>query len=115
MHAHMFPLQAYIMQTWSMHRALVKPYKVSLHTFVVQVNKINNRFEQFLPRDDRTPQVKQKCRGNIFDCKAKGQAKFISFCENLKLLDPPKDKAKKEVPTTTSSTANNKQILKKKR
>eukprot|EP00957_Ditylum_brightwellii_P125461 9562817-Ditylum_brightwellii.AAC.1 len=50
-----------------------------------------------------------------FDCMVKGQTKFIRFCENLELLDPPKDKAQKGGPDTMSSMANNEQVPKKKR
>eukprot|EP00957_Ditylum_brightwellii_P028354 2141269-Ditylum_brightwellii.AAC.1 len=58
MHVHMFPLQAYTTQTQYMRRVLIKPYKMSLQTFIARINKINDWLEQFLPRDDRTPQVK---------------------------------------------------------
>eukprot|EP00957_Ditylum_brightwellii_P196842 14997681-Ditylum_brightwellii.AAC.1 len=58
MHLHMPPLRAYAMQTQYMPRALVKPYKMSLCTFVASVNEINERLAQFPPRDDRTPQEK---------------------------------------------------------
>eukprot|EP00957_Ditylum_brightwellii_P138117 10528441-Ditylum_brightwellii.AAC.1 len=70
---------------------------------------MNDQLESFLPGDNRTPQVKlvednlmdilenaiikswqgEMCRQR-FDCVAKGQAKFIRFCKNLELLDPPK-------------------------
>eukprot|EP00957_Ditylum_brightwellii_P091180 6942089-Ditylum_brightwellii.AAC.1 len=75
---------------------------MSLHTFVAHVNKMKNQLEQFLPRDDGTPQVKlvedklmvilenalpkswqgEMCRQR-FDCAAIGQAKFIQFYECL--------------------------------
>eukprot|EP00957_Ditylum_brightwellii_P126296 9629090-Ditylum_brightwellii.AAC.1 len=70
---------------------------------------MNDWLEQFPPRDDGTPQVKLtedklmdilenavlkswqgEMRRQHFDCAAKGQAKFIRFCENLELLDPSK-------------------------
>eukprot|EP00957_Ditylum_brightwellii_P194773 14835882-Ditylum_brightwellii.AAC.1 len=57
-HMHMFPLQAYATQTRYMHQTLMKPHNMSLHTFVVSINKMNGRLEQFPPRDNRTPQVK---------------------------------------------------------
>eukprot|EP00957_Ditylum_brightwellii_P087008 6622949-Ditylum_brightwellii.AAC.2 len=50
-----------------------------------------------------------------FDCTAKKQAKFISFCKHLELLDPLKDKTQKGGVVTISSTTSTKQILKKKR
>eukprot|EP00957_Ditylum_brightwellii_P021714 1637974-Ditylum_brightwellii.AAC.1 len=53
------------------------------------------------------------CR-QFFDCVAKGQAKYIRFCENLKLLDPPKQ-AQRGRTATMSSTGTNQQNLKKKR
>eukprot|EP00957_Ditylum_brightwellii_P206400 15348253-Ditylum_brightwellii.AAC.2 len=57
-HIHMFPLCAYITQTWYMHRNLIKPFNMSMCKFVARVNKINKRLAQFLPRDDGTPQEK---------------------------------------------------------
>eukprot|EP00957_Ditylum_brightwellii_P196212 14950505-Ditylum_brightwellii.AAC.1 len=39
-----------------------------------------------------------------FDCAAKGQAEFISFCQNLEFLDPLKDKKVQNNSTKTSST-----------
>eukprot|EP00957_Ditylum_brightwellii_P023501 1773311-Ditylum_brightwellii.AAC.1 len=130
-HTHMFPLQAYIMQTRYMHWTLMKPHNMPLHTFVAGVNKMNDHQEQFPPRDDRTPQVKlaedklmdilentvpkswqgEMCRQR-FDCVAKGQAKFIRFCECLESLDPPKQKNGQDF---TSVTGSNQQIPKKKR
>eukprot|EP00957_Ditylum_brightwellii_P156439 11906360-Ditylum_brightwellii.AAC.1 len=88
---------------------MAKPQNMPLHIFVACVNKINNGLEQFLPRDNGTPQVKladnelmdilknavpkslqkEMCRQH-FDCMAEDQAKFIGFCENLELLDLPK-------------------------
>eukprot|EP00957_Ditylum_brightwellii_P061731 4684326-Ditylum_brightwellii.AAC.1 len=83
---------------------------MSLHNFVAHVNTINKRLAQFPPRDDRTPQEKlvnnkimdilenaipkswqEEMWRQCFDCVAKGQAKFISFCEILGSLDPPKN------------------------
>eukprot|EP00957_Ditylum_brightwellii_P080688 6136657-Ditylum_brightwellii.AAC.1 len=55
-HTHMFPLRAYVMQTRYMCHTLMKPHNMSLCTFVAQVNEMNNWLEQFLPRDDETPQ-----------------------------------------------------------
>eukprot|EP00957_Ditylum_brightwellii_P035330 2679832-Ditylum_brightwellii.AAC.1 len=74
-----------------------------------RVNKINYHLEQFLPRDNRTPQVKLaedklmdiienavpkswqwEMHQQKFNCTAKGQAKFIWFCKCLELLDSPK-------------------------
>eukprot|EP00957_Ditylum_brightwellii_P151678 11550735-Ditylum_brightwellii.AAC.1 len=117
-----------------MHRAIVKLYKMYLCTFVAQIKESNDWLEQFPPRDDGTPQVKladerlmdilesamlmswqAEMQRQHFNCTAKGQAKFIRFCENLNLLDPTKDKAQKGGPATISSITNNKQILKKKR
>eukprot|EP00957_Ditylum_brightwellii_P144634 11018077-Ditylum_brightwellii.AAC.1 len=80
---------------------------MSIRTFIALVNKINKRIAQFPPRDDRTPQEnladdelmdilenvmpkswqEEICKQH-FDCTAKGQAKFINFCKNHKLLDP---------------------------
>eukprot|EP00957_Ditylum_brightwellii_P211490 15366226-Ditylum_brightwellii.AAC.1 len=72
------------------------------------VNKMNNHLEQFLPRDNRSPQVKlvedelmdilenavpKSWQGEMhrqrFDCASKGQTKFIQLCKCLELLDPP--------------------------
>eukprot|EP00957_Ditylum_brightwellii_P070616 5365636-Ditylum_brightwellii.AAC.2 len=114
MHMHMFLLQAYVTQTWYIWRALIKPYKMSLQTFAARIHKINDQIEQFLTRDNMTPQVKladdklmdimenkipklwqaDMCR-QCFDCAAEGQAKFIRFYENLELLDPPKQQVQK--------------------
>eukprot|EP00957_Ditylum_brightwellii_P013282 1002146-Ditylum_brightwellii.AAC.1 len=58
MHTPMFPLQAYVTQTRCMHWTLKKLYNMSLHSFVAHANKMNNHLEQFLPRDNGTPQVK---------------------------------------------------------
>eukprot|EP00957_Ditylum_brightwellii_P028115 2122694-Ditylum_brightwellii.AAC.1 len=57
-HTHMFPLQAYVTQTRYMCWTLMKPHNMSLRAFVACVNEMNGRLEQFLPRDNRTPQVK---------------------------------------------------------
>eukprot|EP00957_Ditylum_brightwellii_P198464 15125485-Ditylum_brightwellii.AAC.1 len=132
-HTHMFPLQAYVTQTRYMHQTLVKPQNISLRAFVAHVNKMNNCLEQFLPRDNGTPQVKlvedklmnilenavpKSWQGGIhrqrFDCMAKGQAKFIQFCKCLELLDPQKQGQKGEQ-DATSATGNRQQIPKKKR
>eukprot|EP00957_Ditylum_brightwellii_P055815 4228770-Ditylum_brightwellii.AAC.1 len=53
------------------------------------------------------------CRQH-FDCVAKGQAKFIRFCKNHELLDPPKQ-AQRGGTAATSSTGTNQQILRKER
>eukprot|EP00957_Ditylum_brightwellii_P187905 14307278-Ditylum_brightwellii.AAC.1 len=37
----------------------MKPHNMSLRIFVARVNKMNDRLEQFLPRDNGTPQVKR--------------------------------------------------------
>eukprot|EP00957_Ditylum_brightwellii_P145759 11099339-Ditylum_brightwellii.AAC.1 len=130
-HTHMFPLQAYIMQTRYMCRILMKPHNMSLHTFVAHVNKMNDYLEQFSPRDNGTPQVKLaedklmyipnnavpkswqgEMRRQRFDCAAKGQAKFICFCKCLESLDPLKQKNGQDA---TSATGSNQQIPKKKR
>eukprot|EP00957_Ditylum_brightwellii_P137365 10472597-Ditylum_brightwellii.AAC.1 len=57
-HLHIFTLWAYVAQTWYMCRNLIKPFKMSIQEFVAQVNKINKRLAQFLPRDDKTSQEK---------------------------------------------------------
>eukprot|EP00957_Ditylum_brightwellii_P062090 4712335-Ditylum_brightwellii.AAC.1 len=57
-HVHMFPLLVHITQTLYIQIAQVKPYKMSIQTFIAKVNKINDQLEQFPPRDDGTPQVK---------------------------------------------------------
>eukprot|EP00957_Ditylum_brightwellii_P199006 15169745-Ditylum_brightwellii.AAC.1 len=99
---HMFPLQAYVTQTWYIRQTLAKLHNMSLCAFVACINEMNDWLEQFLPRDNGTPQVKlaedesmdilenavpQSWQGEIrrqqFDCAAKGQAKFIRFCKNL--------------------------------
>eukprot|EP00957_Ditylum_brightwellii_P035284 2676019-Ditylum_brightwellii.AAC.1 len=106
MHLHMFPLQAYIMQTHYMCRVLIEPFKMSTCNFIIHVNKINKILVQFPPRDDRTPQEKlvnydiidilentmprswqEEIQRQQFDCVAKGQAKLISFCKNLKSMN----------------------------
>eukprot|EP00957_Ditylum_brightwellii_P199598 15215821-Ditylum_brightwellii.AAC.1 len=70
---------------------------------------MNCCLEQLPPRDDGTPQVKladnklmdvlknavpKSWQGEVrrqhFYCMAKGQTKFIRFCENLEMLDPMK-------------------------
>eukprot|EP00957_Ditylum_brightwellii_P041533 3145446-Ditylum_brightwellii.AAC.1 len=132
-HVHMLPLQAYVVQTWYMWRALTKPYKMSLQFFVARFNKINDQLEQFLPRNDGTPQVKlagsklmdvlenampkswkaKICRQH-FNCAAKVQAEFISFCNNLKLLDPPKQQAQRSIAAAMSGAGSNQQIPKRK-
>eukprot|EP00957_Ditylum_brightwellii_P116877 8915445-Ditylum_brightwellii.AAC.1 len=106
-HQHMFPLQAYTMQICYMHRNLIKPFKMSMHSFVTCVNKINKRLMQFSPRDDMTPQQKladdkimdilenamsktwqEEMQRKRFNCVLKGQEDFINFCETLESLDP---------------------------
>eukprot|EP00957_Ditylum_brightwellii_P039614 2996141-Ditylum_brightwellii.AAC.2 len=57
-HTHMFQLQAYVTQTRYIRCTLMKPHNMSLHTFVAQVNKMNDQLELFLTRDDETPQAK---------------------------------------------------------
>eukprot|EP00957_Ditylum_brightwellii_P165300 12585555-Ditylum_brightwellii.AAC.1 len=57
-HTPMFPLCAYVTQTWYMHQTLAKPRDMSLCAFVAHVNKMNDQLEQFSPTDDRAPQVK---------------------------------------------------------
>eukprot|EP00957_Ditylum_brightwellii_P040388 3056673-Ditylum_brightwellii.AAC.1 len=108
-HTHMFTLQAYVTQTRYMHWTLMKPYNMSLRTFIVRVNKTNDCLEQFPPRDNGSPQVKlteeklmdileniapKLWQGEMhrqrFDCAAEGQAKFICFYKCLESLDPPK-------------------------
>eukprot|EP00957_Ditylum_brightwellii_P163919 12479376-Ditylum_brightwellii.AAC.2 len=108
-HTYMFPLQAYVAQTRYMCWTMMKPHNMSLHAFVARVNKMNDRLEQFPPRDNGTPQVKlaedklmdilenavpKSWKGEMhiqrFDCAAEGQVKFIWFCKCLELLDPPK-------------------------
>eukprot|EP00957_Ditylum_brightwellii_P147864 11259782-Ditylum_brightwellii.AAC.2 len=54
----MFPLQEYVIWMRYMCQTLAKPYGISLHTFVAHINEMNGQLEQFLPRDNRTPQVK---------------------------------------------------------
>eukprot|EP00957_Ditylum_brightwellii_P048763 3699789-Ditylum_brightwellii.AAC.1 len=49
-----------------------------------------------------------------FDFVAKGQAKFISFCKNLK-SHSSRNQAQKEGATTTSSSTSNNRIPKKRR
>eukprot|EP00957_Ditylum_brightwellii_P207185 15351876-Ditylum_brightwellii.AAC.1 len=106
---------------------------MSLCTFIACVNKMNNQLEQFLPRDNRTPQVKlaedtlmdilenavsKSWKGEIsrqrFDCMAEGQAEFIQFRECLELLDPPKQ-GRKGGHDATLATGTWQQILRKKR
>eukprot|EP00957_Ditylum_brightwellii_P140488 10703571-Ditylum_brightwellii.AAC.2 len=64
-YTHMFPLRAYATQTRCIHQTLIKPHNMSLHTFIVHINKVNDRLEQFPPRDNKTPQYpipgKGKC------------------------------------------------------
>eukprot|EP00957_Ditylum_brightwellii_P154874 11787438-Ditylum_brightwellii.AAC.1 len=106
-HMHMFLLRAYITQTRYMCWTMMIPHDMSLCAFVAHVNKMNDCLEQFLCRDDGTPQVKLvednlmdtlenvvpeswqgEMRRQKFDCVAKGQAKFIQFCKCLELLKP---------------------------
>eukprot|EP00957_Ditylum_brightwellii_P079332 6031459-Ditylum_brightwellii.AAC.1 len=94
---------------------------------------MNDRLEQFLPRDNGTPQVKlaedklmdilenavpkswqSEIRRQRFDCAAEGQATFIWFCKCLELLDPPKQ-SQKGTHDAISATGTLKQILRKKR
>eukprot|EP00957_Ditylum_brightwellii_P092622 7053110-Ditylum_brightwellii.AAC.2 len=113
------------MQTWYICQALIKPYRTSLQTFIAQVNKINDWLEQFLPRDNGTPQFKladsklmdilkntmpkfwkAEMHRQHFNCTAKGQANFIQFCKNLELLEPLKQ-AQKGGTAPMSSTGTN--------
>eukprot|EP00957_Ditylum_brightwellii_P102413 7806321-Ditylum_brightwellii.AAC.1 len=92
---------------------------------------MNDRLEQFPPRDNVTPQVKLaedklmdiienavpkswqgEMRRQRFDCTAKGQAEIIRFCKCLEPLDSPKQKNRQDA---TSATGSNQQIPKKKR
>eukprot|EP00957_Ditylum_brightwellii_P090321 6878682-Ditylum_brightwellii.AAC.1 len=121
-HMHMFPLQAYITQTRYMNQTLMKHYNMSLCTFVVCVNKMNDCLEEFPSRDNRTPQV------TLMD------DKLMDILENAvpkswqeecidrdltawpkdfpKSLDPPKLKNRQNA---TSATGCTQQILRKKR
>eukprot|EP00957_Ditylum_brightwellii_P115759 8830553-Ditylum_brightwellii.AAC.1 len=62
--------------------------------------------------------VPKSCQGEMcrqrFNCTAKGQAKFIWFCECLELMDPPK-RGRKVRHDATSATGTQQQILRKKR
>eukprot|EP00957_Ditylum_brightwellii_P098651 7515017-Ditylum_brightwellii.AAC.1 len=111
----------------------MKPHNMSLCAFVACVNEMNGCLEQFLPRDNRTPQVKlvedklmdifenavpKSWQGGMhrqrFDCTTKGQAKLICFCKCLESLDPSKQGPKGRQ-DTMSTTGNWQQILRKKR
>eukprot|EP00957_Ditylum_brightwellii_P193198 14710726-Ditylum_brightwellii.AAC.1 len=94
---------------------------------------MNDRLEQFPPRDNGTPQVNlaedklmdilenavpKSWQGEMsrqrFDCTAKGQVKFIQFCKCLESLDPLKQ-GQKGGHDATSATGNRHQIPRKKR
>eukprot|EP00957_Ditylum_brightwellii_P042376 3208775-Ditylum_brightwellii.AAC.1 len=55
----------------------------------------------------------EMCR-QMFDCMAKGQAKFVRFCECLELLDPPKQ-GQKGKQDAMPATGNCQQIPRRKR
>eukprot|EP00957_Ditylum_brightwellii_P045487 3448382-Ditylum_brightwellii.AAC.1 len=97
---------------------------------------MNDQLAQFLPRDDGTSHEKlandeimdiikaampkswqEEMQNQRFNFAAEGQVKFISFCENLETLDPPKETKGKSDNADASSTfkAANGHISKRKR
>eukprot|EP00957_Ditylum_brightwellii_P153574 11688373-Ditylum_brightwellii.AAC.1 len=66
-------------------------------------NKIMDIIKNVMPMSWQEEMQRQ-----YFDCAAKGQAEFISFCKNLKLLDPPKNQAQTGGATSMSSATSNK-------
>eukprot|EP00957_Ditylum_brightwellii_P090677 6905797-Ditylum_brightwellii.AAC.1 len=84
--------------------ALAKHMMYNTSKFVAQVNEINKWLVLFWTPQEKLDDVTimgilesispkdwcDKMRHQRFDCVAKGQTKFINFCNNLETLDPTK-------------------------